>query len=82
MAVKNIRLTTWNMRGMTAAIPYLKSILADNDIVTINEHWLHANRLDLLESLTSEFQVVARSSKYANSDSYGITRGQGSTAIF
>ena len=67
---------------MTAAIPYLKSILEDNDIVTINEHWLHANRLDLLEAIHNDFHVVARSSKYASSDTYGLTRGQGGTAIF
>ena len=76
-----LRITTWNSRGMSAAIPYLRSLLEKTDIITINEHWLHANKLNKLTEISSDFQVLARSSKHSESDTYGILRGQGGVAI-
>ena len=77
-----LRIATWNTRGMTAAIPYLKHMLENNDIVMINEHWLHANRVNKLSDLTDNFNVFARSSRNASAEEYGITRGQGGVGIF
>ena len=76
-----LRLATWNSRGMSAAVPYLRNILESNDIITISEHWLHANRINRLLDISDEFNVFARASRHAPAELFGITRGQGGIAI-
>ena len=76
-----LRITTWNSRVMSAAILYLRTLLKQCDIITINEHWLHVNKLNKLTEISDEFHVFARSSNYSGADSFGISRGQGGIAI-
>ena len=76
-----ISITCWNSRGLVASLPYLHNLLKVNDIVAISEHWLHANRLNILTDISSEFNVIARASKHSDSSEYGYKRGQGGVAL-
>ena len=76
-----IRITCWNSRGMVAAIPYLNKLLETSDIIALSEHWLQNNRLNVLMEVSDKFNVLARSSKHADSGSYGSVRGQGGVAL-
>ena len=77
-----LSITSWNSRGLVAALPYLNEILETSDIVALSEHWLHSNRLNVLTDISQDFNVIARSSKYANASEFGYKRGQGGVAIF
>ena len=78
---KTLRVCSWNSRGLSAAVPYLRSILADCDICTLSEHWLHNNRLSQLSELSSDFNFCARASTESSEERYGIRRGQGGVGI-
>ena len=77
-----IRIAAWNCRGYKSSVPFLRQLLKANDIVAISEHWLHQNRLSLLNEVSSDFNHCARSSKFSSDDNYGIKRGQGGVALF
>ena len=77
-----LRITCWNTRGFRAAVPYLRELLASNDIVGICEHWLHDNKLGGLGEVSDTHLVHSRASDAASAADYGRGRGQGGTAIF
>ena len=81
MGVSNLRISCWNMRGFSSAVPYLRSLCKISDIICISEHWLHENRLGQFEEVSEKFLYCARSSKYASAENYGTKRGQGGVAI-
>ena len=54
----------------------------NNDIVGVCEHWLHANKLRVLEEVSDTHLVHARASDCAAAADYGCGRGQGGTAIY
>ena len=74
-------ITTWNSRGLSASVPYLKELMRTSDVICLSEHWLHANRLNRLEEISDDFNVIARASVHSGASKYGITRGQGGVAI-
>ena len=76
-----LSIAAWNSRGMVAAIPYLRELMRHNDVISISEHWLHANRLRCLDEISSDFNVIARASAHADAGSYGSSRGQGGVAL-
>ena len=80
-APDELRISCWNSRGLVAALPYLHKIMGNSDVVALSEHWLHSNRLNVLQELSDDFHVIARSSKYAEAGTYGSTRGQGGVAV-
>ena len=77
-----ISIASWNSRGMLTSIPYLNILMKDNDIITISEHWLHANCLHKLLDISDEFYCISRASKHSCPEQYGVRRGQGGVAIF
>ena len=77
-----LKMSGWNTRGLVAAVPYLKLLMESNDILCVSEHWLYPNRLNILEEISKDFNVVARSSVHSNPDQYGTKRGQGGVAVF
>ena len=76
-----ISIVCWNSRGLVTSLPYLHSLLESNDIIALSEHWLHSNKLNILTEMSSDFNVVARSSKYSDASSFGYRRGQGGVAL-
>ena len=78
---KSISLCTWNSRGMSAAIPYVRELIENFDIIMLTEHWLHSNKLNKLNEISPKVNSWGRSSKSATADDYGCTRGQGGVAI-
>ena len=76
-----IKICTWNTRGLSASIPYLRTLCRTNEVVCINEHWLHQNRLSRLGDISPDFNYFGRSSIYSASDRYGYYKGQGGVAI-
>ena len=79
---KNLRIASWNSRGLSAAIPYLRKLLSENDFVSISEHWLHRNQLSRLNDISEDFLCLGRSSRSSTEDTFGIRRGSGGVAIF
>ena len=76
-----IKISCWNSRGFSAAIPYLKKLSDECDILAISEHWLHENRLSALNEISCNLNVCGRSSKFARADNFGTKRGQGGVAL-
>ena len=60
MAAENLRIASWNLRGLTSSTEYLKGLMLEHDIIMVSEHWLHANRLGALDAITPDFQVISR----------------------
>ena len=57
-------------------------MLSECDILSISEHWLHSNRLGILEEISTTHNCFARSSRASEAANYGSHRGQGGVAIF
>ena len=55
----SIRIACWNARGFKSAIPYLRFLCKKVDVLAISEHWLHENRLGLMEEI-SEVNLLPR----------------------
>ena len=77
-----LKLCCWNARGYLTAIPYIRQILSDCDVLAISEHWLHENRLGILDEISLSHNVYARASSASCAEKYGSHRGQGGVAIF
>ena len=77
-----IKTACWNARGYLSSIPYIKKLLSDVDVLAISEHWLHSNRLNILNDISDSHDVFSRSSNASASEFYGSRRGQGGVAIF
>jgi len=79
----SLRCVSYNIHGFKSNWHYLQSLLNNNDIVFVQEHWLPSCDLQCLHSLHSDFVVYARSSmddKYE----HGLLRGRpfGGVAAF
>ena len=59
------------------SIPYLKELMKESDVISLSEHWLQPYRLRILNEISDDFNVISRSSKYADSSDFGHRRGQG-----
>ena len=77
-----LKLTCWNARGYLSSIPYLRKVLSEVDVLAVCEHWLHSNRLSILNDIVNSHYVFARASKASSDEAYGSKRGQGGVAIF
>ena len=75
------KLTVWNSRGLSASIPYLRTLLKACDILCLSEHWLFENNLYKLSDIALDINYVARSSKKSSAEAFGLRRGQGGVAI-
>ena len=78
---KQLNLVCWNSRGFNTAVPYLRKLVNENDVVAVSEHWLHQNRLSKLNEISDEIFTCGRSSKFAQADHFGTKRGQGGVAL-
>ena len=78
---KYLSICTWNSRGTSASIPYIRELVQTYDIVLLNEHWLHDNRLSFFEEINPDISYFARASNTSGAESYGSTRGDGGLAI-
>ena len=80
--MNTLKIGCWNVRGLSASIPYLRNLLDKSDISCINEHWLHRNRLNYLNEISNEFLNFGRAGKSSTERNFGLKRGQGGVAIF
>ena len=72
---------TWNSRGLTTSVPYIRELIQNFDVVLICEHWLHECRQNFVTEISDSLNYVIRSSKYSSSDNFGYKRGQGGVMI-
>ena len=77
-----LRIACWNARGYLSAIPYIRELLKEVDVLAVSEHWLHANRLRILDGISSTHNCHAHASRPAAAENYGCKRGQGGVALF
>ena len=78
----SLKIGCWNARGFSASVPFVREMLERNAVFMVNEHWLHFNKLHLLNEIDSNFNWHARASKFSSEERYGLKRGQGGVAIF
>ena len=78
---RSLKITTYNARGLNLSIPYIRLLVKEFDVVCLSEHWLHKNRQSKLDELGVDIDFCARSSRFSDSDNYGVQRGQGGVAI-
>ena len=78
---QELKICTWNTRGLVASVPYLRLLCENHDVVCVTEHWLHQNRLSKLSDISSDYKSFGRASVYSSSDMYGYAKGQGGVAI-
>lgn len=77
---KNIRISSWNCRGLPTAVPFINQLAKRTDVILLQEHWLWPYDLHQLDSLLQGF------SSYGIADSRlsplsQLTRGCGGVAI-
>ena len=77
-----LKISCWNSRGLGAAIPCIRALMVENDVVAISEHWLHNNRLNRLDEISDKFHYIGRASTASSEETYGLFRGQGGVALF
>ena len=77
-----LKIKAWNVRGYLSATPYLRHLLEDTDVLCISEHWLHGNRHHVLDQISTNHSVHARSSSTSSPENYGSGRGQGGLLFF
>ena len=53
-----LRVACWNTRGYLSSIPYIRKLLDDVDVLAISEHWLHRNRLNVLNEISDTHFVL------------------------
>ena len=81
-SIRKLSIACWNSRGYLSSIPHLRYLLSRNQFVATCEHWLHKNRLHVLDDISLTHYYFARSSQYSSSESYGSSRGQGGVSLF
>ena len=79
----DLRVISFNMHGFKSGWSYLQSLLNTNDVVFVQELWLHSWELDLLNNLHSDFVVYAKSGM-DEQDKCGLFKGRpfGGVAVF
>ena len=80
--INNLTITCWNSRGLVASLPYLHKLMETSDIIALSEHWLHANKLNVLTEISDDFNVTSRASSHSDASDFGYKRGQGGVALF
>ena len=76
-----MRIGCWNCRGFLSAVPYARELSHNLDVVALSEHWLHNNRLHMLDDINDQFHTLGRSSLLSSEENYGTKRGQGGVAL-
>ena len=79
--VSNIRITSWNVRGLKTNDAYLYRLLDSCDVCCLQEHFLYEQELPLLKNMDSRFNVAASFSSNVDSQNCGRRFGQGGVAI-
>ena len=80
--VRELRIGCWNCIGFRSSAPYIVKLLENHDVLAISEHWLHNNRLRVLNELRQTHAVHAIASRHSSDEHNGSRRGQAGVAIF
>jgi len=76
-----MKVTAWNMRGITASTPYIRKLLHDTDICILSEHHLFECELHKLRKVNDNFMVYAKASDVLSNYNLYSGRGCGGIAI-
>ena len=77
-----VKVTSWNCRGVSTAIPYLTDrILADSSVVVVSEHWLWPYELYKLDEIHPDFRGHGQSDARLTESADG-GRGFGGVVFF
>ena len=50
---------TWNLRGMSAAISYHRTLAKRHDVRVITKYWQHANKLNIFDESAVDMEQFA-----------------------
>ena len=78
--VQNLSIKTWNCRGLSNSIPYIRQLLFDCDILVLQEHWLWPFQEDLLKDISQEFRFCSVFDSRLNPESQ-LRKGCGGVCI-
>ncbi len=77
-----INYAAWNMRSLTAGLPYLKLMMQTVDIVAVSEHGLYDCQLWKLTQVNSDFNVTAKACSALNDERLNYCVGHSGVALF
>ena len=78
----DLSIISYNSHGFNSGRSLLADLCMTSDIICVQEHWLIPNKLNLIETFNSDFNVSTKSSMEANVLNEVITgRPFGGTAI-
>jgi len=73
--VMDITLTSYNLHGFNQGKVMLPKLCELSDVVLVQEHWLHDDELDIMNSISSNFVSVCSSAMSAT-DCRGVRHGR------
>ena len=84
MAVHNLTITSWNVRSINKATPYINELLNyhNSDVLCISEHRLYEHELYKLNEIANGYDVVAKSSHDLNEYNQSRKPGHCGIALF
>lgn len=77
-----LKCCAWNMRSMSSGLPYLKQLMANNDIIIASEHGLYNCQLWKLNEISNEFSVNAKSCKTLRDEDCSLKVRHSGVALF
>ena len=80
---RELKLLSWNCRGVYSCIPYLSDSLRslDIDICALSEHWLRTFQLHVLDSIDNNYVSIAKGSDEANPEVFSTNNRSGVALI-
>ena len=77
----NMGFVCWNYIGLSTSNPYTRSVMKNNDLIVIAEHWQFENKIKELGEISNGFDYVGRASRFSGAEQYGKGRGQGGVSL-
>ena len=73
-SLRGLRITAWNCRGVSSAVPYLQVLAETSDIISISDNWLWPFELHTLDKILPGYSAHGCSDKRL-SESSTLVRG-------
>ena len=79
--IQSLRVSCWNMRGLSGSLPFVNYLLNDSDICIISEHHLYECELHKLSQINEQYESYGKSCNRLSNDNLYHARGYGGIAI-
>jgi exonuclease III len=79
--ISECRVVSWNMRGLSCALPYVNQLLNNNDICVLTEHHLFECELYKLNDINYNYDVYGKACNLLDNNCVYTGKGFGGVAI-